>query len=239
MGVLRFAAVAAATMVFYVAAAQAGTDGPADPSLLLFAGTDIWRDGAFLDGGLLWTPSGLATGGFTLKVLLAGGHYSYPSTGLGEEVFGTLTSASLLPGWRINSGGATIDVFAGPIAQDYRLTPYDPGSQLHGRYVGGQLASDVWYQPNQATMIAFDGSIASIGLIGSARLAYGWRTSEPFFVGPETQALWCVDYQQLRLGAHVTGFRINGIEWTAAGGLAIESLGRAGPYIRVGVVAKY
>ena len=225
-------------MVLY-AAAQAGSDGPNNPSFLLFAGTDLWRDGAFVNGGVLWSPAGLDTDGFTLKLLLNGGLYTYPSGGLHMDVQGTLVSAATLPGWRMTRDGLTIGLYAGPVVQDYRLTPNDPGSSLRGLYGGAQIAADVWYQPSPATMIALDGSIASIGLIGSARAALGWRTAESFFVGPETQALWCIDYQQLRFGAHVTGFHIDALEWSAAGGWAIESDRRAGPYLRLGVNAKY
>jgi hypothetical protein len=46
-------------------AARAETVGPDNPSFLLFAGTDLWRDGAFANGGLLWSPAGLDQGGFT------------------------------------------------------------------------------------------------------------------------------------------------------------------------------
>ncbi len=241
MGVLRgFAAAAAATMMALgAAAARADADGPNNPSFLLFAGTDLWRDGAFIDGGLLWSPAGLDAGGFTLKLLLNGGGYTYPSGGLRMDVDGTTLSAAALPGWRFTREEITVDLFAGPIVQDYRLTPYDPGNRLRGLYGGGQFAADVWYQPGPASMVALDGSIASIGLEGSLRAAIGWRFSEPFFVGPETQAIWCTDYQQLRLGAHITGFRIDALEWSAAAGWAIESDGRAGPYLRLGVNARY
>jgi hypothetical protein len=78
-----------------------------------------------------------------------------------------------------------------------------------------------------------------IGLVGSARAAIGWRSSERFFIGPETQAIWCVDYQQIGFGAHVTGFRVDALEWSAAGGWAIEPFGRAGPYVRLGFNARY
>ena len=78
-------------------------------------------------------------------------------------------------------------------------------------------------------MIALDGSIASIEFIVSARAAVGWKLVEPFFVGPETQAFWCTDYWQLRLGAHVTGYRIDALEWSAAGGWAADSFGSAAP----------
>ena len=207
--------------------------------MLLFAGDDLWRDSAFLNGGLLWSPAGLDRDGFTLKVVLAGGLYTYPSGGLHTDVDGTLLSAAALPGWRITTAGITVALYVGPIIQDYRLSPYDPGSLLRGFYSGGQLATDVWYQPSPTSMIALDGSIASIALIGSARAAVGWRFFEPFFVGPEAQALWCFDYQQWRLGAHVTGFRADGLEWSAAAGMAVDSLGRYGPYLRLGFFVKY
>jgi len=88
-------------------------------------------------------------------------------------------------------------------------------------------------------MVALDGTITSIALIGAARAAIGWRSSpESFFVGPETQALWCLDYQQFRIGAHVTGYRIDALEWSGAAGVAIESFHRTGPYLRIGVNAR-
>ncbi len=88
-------------------------------------------------------------------------------------------------------------------------------------------------------MIALDGSIASIELIGSARATIGWKVFEPFFIGPETQAFWCTGYRELRLGAHVTGYRIDALEWSAADGWAVDSFGRSGPYLRLGVTARY
>jgi hypothetical protein len=84
-----------------------------------------------------------------------------------------------------------------------------------------------------------NGTMLSIGPTGSLRGALGWRSTEPFFVGPEAQAIWCADYHQLRIGAHVTGLRINVMEWSAAGGWAFESDGREGPHMRLGFSARY
>ncbi len=234
----RVAATAAALILACISA-RAGDGGPNNPAFLLFAGTDLWRDGAFLNGGMLWSPGGLAREGFTFKVLLNGGLYDYPSGGPSSQIDGTLVSASAMPGWRIENDGVTLSMYVGPIVEDFRLTPFDPGSLLHGLYTGAQLSTDIWYQPSPTSMVAFDGAVASIALIGSARAAFGWRFSTPFFVGPEVQALWCLDYQQWRVGAHVTGFRIDGLEWSAAAGLAAESDGRVGPYLRLGAFMKY
>jgi len=154
-------------------------------------------------------------------------------------VTGTLLSAAALPGWRFVREGFAAAIYAGPLVQSYRLAPDDPSSRLRGRYAGAQIASDFWYEPNRASMVALDGSIASIGLIGSARAAVGWRTAGGFFAGPEAQALWCVDYQQWRLGAHLTALHLDALEMTAAGGLAVESFGRISPYVRFGVYTRY
>ena len=83
----------------------AAADGPGNPSYLLFGGTDLWRDGAFLYGGMLWSPGGLDDNGrrapgFTFKLLMSGGDYTYPSGTLGTEVNGAMASAAALPGWR-------------------------------------------------------------------------------------------------------------------------------------------
>jgi hypothetical protein len=88
-------------------------------------------------------------------------------------------------------------------------------------------------------MIALDGSVASIAMIGSARAATGWHLYDSFFAGPEVQALWCVDYHEWRLGAHITAFRLSGFEWTAAAGAALDSFNRLGPYLRAGVILRY
>jgi hypothetical protein len=239
LGVRGLGAAIAALLLLCVVPAHADTDGPDAHAFVAFGGTDLWRDGAFLYGGVLWSPGGFSADGFTLKLLLASGGYAYPSGGLHTDVDGTLVSASALPGWRMSRDGITVSLYAGPIVQNYWLVPYDPGSRLKGFYGGAQVAADIWSQPTPTTMIALNGSIASIAAIGTMRVATGWQFSEPFFVGPEVQSLWCIDYQQWRVGVHVTSFRFGGAEWTAASGLAVESFGRAGPYLRLGLNVHY
>jgi hypothetical protein len=177
--------------------------------------------------------------GFTLKALLNGGGYTYYSGDLHTDIDGKMVSAALLPGWRFIREGLTVSVFAGPVAQDYRLAPYDPGSKLHGAYVGAQLATEIWYQPGINTMVAVSGAIASIGPTGTVRAAFGWRAFDAMFVGPETAMLWCGDFQQLEAGAHITAFHFNAMEWSAGAGWSMDSDRRTGPYLRLGLSAKY
>ena len=233
------AATAVASLIACAAWDPAVAGGPESPSFLLFSGTDLWGYGASLYGGLLWSPDGLDTGGFTLKVLLDTGKYNYASGGLQQKIDATMLSAAALPGWRFARGSLTVSVFSGPVAQDYRLSPADPGSRLHGRYLGDESAADIWYQPNPRTMAALNAAITTIGPTGYLRAAIGFRMLLPAFIGPEAEEIWCANYRQLEFGAHITALRIDAIEWSMGGGLALTSDQRFGPYLRLGVNARY
>ena len=232
-------AVAVAGMVQCCSVGRAATALPNSPTLLLFGGTDLWRYGAYLYGGTLWSPGGVDADGFTLKLLVNGGRYSYNSSALHSTVDGTMASAAVLPGFRFVRDTLTVGLFAGPVAQDYRLSPYDPGSRLHGLYAGAQFATDVWYQPTANIMAAVNGSLVSIGPTGYVRGALGYRVSDAAFVGPETAMLWCADFRQLEVGAHLTGLHVGATEWSAAAGWSMDSDRRSGPYLRFGVSTKY
>jgi hypothetical protein len=238
-GVLVAAAVAAAVLIVSALSALAQADGAANPSVLFFAGTDLWRQGEFIHGGALLAPAGLDAEGFTLKLLIGGGHYSYFSGGLAQDVDGRVLSAAALPGWRFRRDAFTVTIYAGPEVQDHRLAPDDLGSRLRGFYVGARVGGDMWYQPNAELMVAADAGFTTIGPTTSLRAAMGWRFFDAVFIGPETQMFWCADYQQLRLGVHVTGLRTGQLEWTAASGWARDSDGHDGPYLRLGVIMRY
>jgi hypothetical protein len=232
-------AVAVASLLLCTVQGRADTATPKAPSFLLFGGTDLWRYGQFLYGGTLWSPGGLNSDGFTLKLIGSGGGYSYFSGGMATEIHGTLLSGAAMPGWRFVRGGFTVTAFAGPVVQDYGLSPYDPGSRLHGLHAGAQFATDIWYQPTANVMAAVSGSLASIGPTGSLRGAIGYRVFDALFAGPEGQMLWCGNFEEFQVGAHLTGFHVSASEWSAAGGWSMDSDKRTGPYLRVGFSVKY
>ena len=51
---------------------------------MLFATTDLWRQGGFAHGGVLWAPKGLDREGPVLKLMFGGGVYHYRSGALGN-----------------------------------------------------------------------------------------------------------------------------------------------------------
>jgi hypothetical protein len=238
--------IAAAVLAASLAAAEdqaaapgADADAKVGPRLLLFSGTDFWRNGTFLHGGLIWSPGGLYQEGFTLKALVSGGTYRYGSGEPPIEIDGRQLAGFVLAGWRFKYDHMEANVLVGPDAQDYKLKPDDHGSRLRGRYYGVRAGVDLWYEPSPGVMTALNTSASTAGSDFSVRGAVGWLLFDRLYVGPEAEGLGSVGYRQLRVGLHGTGLKLGTFEWSAGGGWADDSDHRAGAYGHVGVLTRY
>jgi Cellulose biosynthesis protein BcsS len=219
--------------------AYAGGDGGDDPHAMLFSGRDIWFNGAFLNGGMLWSPSSLEEDGLLLKVLFSGGLYRYDAGDLGgERVIGEEFLVQVLPGWHVKRGSFEAKVFWGPEYQHHHLSPDDPSNRLRGGKLGLRFSAELWDEPTATTMIAADASLSTVGGSNSARAAFGWKMLDQFYAGPETQVYGGDGYAQWRLGAHVTSMKTGDVEWSAAGGWARDSNNRSSPYLRLGFMQR-
>ena len=218
--------------------AQAGdlAVGRPEKHLLFFAGTDVWRHGFSLHGGVVWSANGADRDGFVFKLLAAGGAYRFHSGALGNaEVTGHYVMGFALPGWRFKQDRLIVTVFAGLDVAHHRLRPDDPSSKLRGTVAGARGAIEIWYEPNASTMLEASASLASVGPSYSARAAYGWRLFEKFYVGPEVQGFAFDDnYRQFRAGLHLTALKTENFEYSGALGWARDSNDRHGFYARLG-----
>jgi hypothetical protein len=209
-------------------------------TLLLFSGADLWWHGWFSHKGILWSPGGLESEGFTLKLLLGAGLYQYKSGALADEaVVGAQAIAFALPGWRFQKDRTTFSVFAGADMQHHHLMPDDPANSLRGTKLGIRGGFDLWYQHNPDMMIGADVSVSTVGPSYSARLALGWRIPESLYIGPEASGFANGnEYRQLRVGLHITGARMDDLEWTIGLGWAFDSDERSGLYGRLGAIVR-
>jgi len=206
---------------------------------LVFAGGDTWRNWAFTHAGMLWSPGLLANEGFTLKLLINGGLYRYVSGALNNStVIGIQSSVTLMPGWRFKRAGYEIAVFAGLDVQRFRYVPVDPSASLIGTRYGLRGAVELWHEPSPTTMLAADASVSSIGSGNSARISFGWRVLDRFYLGPEAQVLQTEPYVLKRVGLHITALKLGTREWWTAGGYSNDNDHRSGLYIRFGVLMR-
>ena len=232
-------ATALSALCLAASGAFAQSQRPGD-TLLLFSGTDLWRHGLFAHGGLLWSPGGLANGGFTFKAAIAGGAFRYASGALGNAtVLGREFKVAAMPGWRFKFGAGEVKAFVGPELQSYRTWPHDPGSSLNGSRGALRAALEFWQQPTPGTMIAGDFTASTATDRNFAlRIAGGWEMLENFFAGPEFQ-IWSEErYRQYRFGIHLTRVVIKTEEWSLAAGWATDNDYRNSFYTRIGLLTK-
>lgn len=240
-GRVRAAMSIAATLLVCCVGVLAGlaAESDNDAHVILFSGTDLWLNGAFAHGGLLWSPDGLDRDGFTFKALISGGGYRYHAGDLGNaRVDGAELAGQLLPGWRIKRGTLEIKGFVGPDLRRNQLWPDDPGNRLRGTNVGARFAAELWYEPTPTTMLAADASVSTIAADYAARAAFGWRVFERLYFGPETQVYGGDGYRQFRFGVHATGFKTDYGEWCAAAGWSLDTDERSSPYLRIGFMRR-
>ena len=238
VGAVAAGFIAAASIVGRVdgAFAQSEASGEHIDHSLYFGGVDLWRNGSFLHGGMLWSPDGLGREGFTLKVVFAGGSYNYLSGT--TEITGTQLLTDVMPGWRFKGDRYEAMIFAGVELQSNTFVPDDPGNRLRGMTGALRVGGDIWYQPNDRMIATAAVSASTAAASFWSRAALGWRLLDWAWVGPEASAYGDHDYQQLRLGVHVTAFKTGRFEWSAGFGEVWDTDRRSGVYGRIGLLTR-
>jgi hypothetical protein len=204
--------------------------------VLLYAGFDIWRFGRAAYGGFYWAPDGLNNDGFITRLFVSRGVERYDA---GQKRFSTdIVRAAPLAGRRLSQGTLELKVFAGPELENRVLTPDLPTAGYRGTRIGARVAAELWWQPVPEMMLASSFSAATIANAWSARGAAGWRLLDQFWAGPEISASGDEFSRQIRIGAHLTGFKLAAFEWSVAAGYVTDSFHRSGVYGRIGILTR-
>jgi hypothetical protein len=204
--------------------------------VLLYAGFDIWRFGYAGYGGFYWAPDGLNNDGFITRLFVSRGVERYDA---GSKRFNTdIVRAAPLAGWRLSQGKLELKVFAGPELENRVLTPDIATAAYRGTHIGARVASELWWEPMPEMMLTSAFSASTNATSHSARAAAGWRAFDQFWAGPEISASSDDFSQQVRIGVHLTGFRYDALEWSAAVGYVQDSYHRSGVYGRIGVLTR-
>jgi hypothetical protein len=204
--------------------------------VLLYAGFDIWRYGRSAYGGFYWAPDGLNNDGFITRLFVSGGTERYDA---GSKRFNTnIIRAAPLAGWRLGQGTLELKVFAGPELENRILTPDVPAAEYRGTHIGARVASELWWEPIPEMMLTSAFSASTNATSHSARAAAGWRVLDRFWAGPEISASSDALSRQVRIGVHLTGFKLDALEWSVAAGYIQDSFHRSGIYGRIGVLTR-
>lgn len=200
---------------------------------LFYSGVDAWHYGATGYGGIQWAPSGLDKEGFILRLIASEGieRYDAVPTRITTQIF----RAALLPGWKFKRGSFEVQLFAGPDFEIDTPSTSSVATNMRGTHYGARGGADFWWEPIPQFMLASSLSGTTIANSFSARGAAGWRVADLFWLGPEISMSGDDYSQQYRAGLHLTGFKLAGLDWTAAAGYVQDSFHRSGAYGRLGV----
>jgi hypothetical protein len=213
-----------------------GLSGGKAERVLLYAGFDIWRFGRTGYGGFYWAPDGLNNNGFITRLFVSGSAERYDA---GSRRFNTnIIRVAPLAGARFSQGTVELKVFAGPELENRVLTPDVPAAEYRGTHIGARVASEFWWEPMPDMMLTSAFSASTNATSHSARGAAGWRVLDRFWAGPEISASSDAFSQQVRIGVHLTGFKLDALEWSVAAGYIQDSFHRSGIYGRIGVLTR-
>jgi hypothetical protein len=168
--------------------------------------------------GILYAPTGMHQSGIRLSVFGLGGVYEYHG-GSGEEFKGRFASVDALVGYSHVFGNGAVTLAIGANYQNHRVRPFDPNNSVQGGELGFKVQADLWVNPTPVTLIYMLGSYSTAfnTYYAVGRLGYDFFGNQVFF-GPEVGGLGNDRTDQVRVGAHVTGFRLGSGRVTVSGG---------------------
>lgn len=209
---------------------EIGERGPA--STVLFASLEAGPAKRFAAFGLKKAlTGGLDSSGFRTMVKLGGAQETPGGPRPRASLYKAEGQALLGYEWRI--GDTFVSLYAGA---DYEEAFLDCGcTVLVTKRFGARLHGDLWATPTRETMVQASVYASTMDRRLWGRLAGGWAVPFGLHVGPEVEAYRQMGYHKLRLGLHLTGFRLFGLTWRLSGGWQTTSDRPGEAYATLGV----
>ncbi len=146
---------------------------------------------------------------------------------------GTTYSSHVLVGYEWVGEKGTIATYAGVNVENQPVAPIDANLETGTRQTtaGFQAALDLYYTPTDWMMMSTNASFSTRKRAYYARSKLGFAVAEELYVGPEAGASGSTDYNQYRVGAHISGVKIGAMSFGLSGGYAFDRKNGNGGYM--------
>lgn len=231
---------------FGAAVALASSPAKADPALMersplslaIFGSLEADASKTYGSVGLKWAfgdSGGLDASGFRLGLKWGASVEPARRRPTQGHLYRTEFNALLGYEWRIDDTFLTLS--AGPeIEARYRETRDERSFEQRGSL---RLQADLWSKPAENWLLQANAyAVPSDRGRFWGRLGGGWRLIDELYLGPEIESYRERDYHKLRLGLHLTGLHLFGLDWRLAGGIKKTSDEKAGAYLTLGLLWK-
>ena len=218
-------------------AADTGTGPQEQPTrTLVYSGFDFNSQSAYTGylGGNFAPLGDLQTSGFRFSLFGAAGTYRYDS-GSGTSIRGTFETGDFLVGYGFNRDSLSAKFLIGLNVQNHSLSSPDPANPVQGTHAGLKLQGDFYANPTPQTMVFGLGSYSTAFQTYYTEFKGGLELFgvKELYLGPEFIAQGNEQYDQWRVGAHVTGIKYGRAELGFGAGYLQDSRNGPGAYGKV------
>lgn len=146
---------------------------------------------------------------------------------------GTTYSNHVLVGYEWVGEKGTIATYAGINVENQPVAPIEDGfvSGTRQTTAGFQAALDLYYTPTDWMMMSTNASFSTRKRAYYVRSKLGFAVAEELYIGPEVGASGSTDYNQYRVGAHISGVKIGAVSFGLSGGYAFDRKNGNGGYM--------
>jgi hypothetical protein len=133
---------------------------------------------------------------------------------------GNYAVADALAGYEFVYKNFSNTLLVGVNFQDHQLVIPDPGNAVQGTKFGLKIQEEVSVNPTERTMIEAQASYSTAWATYRFMVKAGYDISngKDMFFGPQFTAQGNINYDQLRIGAHLSSLKIGALEFTLTGG---------------------
>ncbi|NVN86938.1 MAG: cellulose biosynthesis protein BcsS [Rhodopseudomonas sp.] len=189
--------------------------------------------------GTVALDQSLNVSGTRLRIETLAGTYKYDSSTTGERIRGDQAGVAVLGGYQWIAPRSALSVYGGVDVRDWRFSGSEVGGPSAGVRQGLKTAVEYYASPSDRLMLFAYGSYSTIYNAYYGRVKLGLAALGPVYVGPELAALGDDFYRQWRIGGHVTGLQLGGLQFGVSAGYQIDKSGSGGAYGSLDIRAAY
>ena len=183
--------------------------------------------------GTMAATGTLAESGARVRVDALGGTYSYRSNQTGSTIHGGQESGAVLVGYEWMAPDLAMSAYIGGDARHNSLSPADQQNSVVGTSFGVKGSLEFYARPTEFTIVSGYASYATNKNAYFTRLRTGYLVAPNLALGPEVAALGDAFFNQERVGLHLSGFRLGGVQLSVAGGYLYDRVRKSGGYTTV------
>jgi hypothetical protein len=154
---------------------------------------------------------------------------------------GWFETGDFLIGYGTNSDNFSANFLIGLNVQNQVLSQSDPGNPVQGTRAGLKLQGDFYANPTPQTMLfgLAEYSTAFASYYSEFKAGYELFGLREVFIGPHLLVEGNQQYEQWRVGGHVTGIKLGSMELGVAGGYLVDTRNGPGLYGMVNLDIKF